>query len=118
MPAALASAGLAILSTWKPEAAQAWVAAYPLKTFTPHTIASRERLNLEIARARAHGHCVLEQQLELNVRGVAVPLRDHLGTCVAALSVSMPIAAETTDMAVARVLPALLETAQGLRNLI
>jgi IclR family transcriptional regulator, pca regulon regulatory protein len=118
VPAALASAGLVILSTRPPEQAAAWITAYPLKTFTPHTIASKERLSLEVARARHHGYCVLEQQLELSVRGVAVPLRDHLGECVAALSVSMPIAAETTDAAVGRVLPTLLETAQGLRNLI
>ena len=44
--------------------------------------------------------------------------RNHLSACVAALGVSMPIAAETTDMDVARVLPTVLETAQGLRNLI
>jgi len=47
-----------------------------------------------------------------------VPLRDHKGQVLAALSVSMPIGHERSDNAVQRVLPVLRETAQSLRQLL
>ena len=59
-----------------------------------------------------------EQQLELNYRGIAVPLRDRHGELVGALSVTMPIGHESSEDAVTRVLSVLNETAQAMRHLI
>ena len=67
---------------------------------------------------RAQEWALSEQQLELNYRGIAVPLRDRNGEAVAALSVTMPMGHESAADAVARVLPVLRETAQAMRNLI
>ena len=72
----------------------------------------------ELARIRQQGWAASEQQLELNYRGVAVPLIDRHGVLVGALNVTMPMGNESTDDAVARVLPALQETARAMRNLI
>jgi IclR family pca regulon transcriptional regulator len=81
-------------------------------------IASKDRLRLELARIRARGWAVSEQQLELNYRGIAVPLMDRRSELVGAVSVSMPMGHEQTDDAVSRVLPVLQETARAMRNLI
>jgi len=86
--------------------------------FTSHTIASMERMKLELARIRAQGWALSEQQLDLNSRGIAVPLRDRHGTLVGALNITMPMGHESSEDAVARVLPVLRETAQAMRNLI
>ena len=59
-----------------------------------------------------------EQQLELNYRGVAVPLRDRHGGLLGALSVTVPMGLESGDDAAARVLSVLSETAQAMRHLI
>jgi IclR family pca regulon transcriptional regulator len=56
--------------------------------------------------------------LELTYRGVAVPLIDRRGDLAGALNVTMPIGHESTEDAVQRVLPVLIETARALRNLI
>ncbi len=68
--------------------------------------------------ARRNGYVVTDQQLELGMRGVAVPLRDGHGNVVAAISVSMPIGQESQNGALHRVLPVLQETASLLRNLV
>jgi IclR family pca regulon transcriptional regulator len=49
---------------------------------------------------------------------VAVPLRDHKGALIAALSVSMPMTQESSEEAAKRVLPLLRETAAAMMNLI
>ena len=98
--------------------AQEWLERATLRTFTSHTITDKARLGAEFARIQQQGWGVSEQQLELNYRGVAVPLRDAKGQLVGALSVTMPMGQETTADAVGRVVNVLRETAQALRNLI
>ena len=67
---------------------------------------------------RSQGWALFEQQLELNDRGVAVPLRDRHGELLGALSVTMPMGQESSEDAAARVLSVLHETAQAMRHLI
>jgi IclR family pca regulon transcriptional regulator len=95
-----------------------WQDTQVLKAYTSHTITSKERLRIELARVRAQGWALSEQQLELGARGIAVPLMDHRGDLVGALSVTTPIGFENSEDAVARVLPVLQETARAMRNLI
>ena len=77
-----------------------------------------DRLRAELARIRQRGWAISEQQLELTYRGVAVPLIDRKGDLVGALNVTMPIGHESSEDAVSRVLPVLMETARALRHLI
>ena len=116
--AQVTAAGLLILSLRPVEWLDAWLASRELKIYTAHTIASKERMRVEMARVRSQGWAMSEQQLELNFRGVAVPLRDRHGTVVGALSVTMPMDHESSDAAATRVLSVLSETAQAMRNLI
>jgi IclR family pca regulon transcriptional regulator len=67
---------------------------------------------------RNQGWALSEQQLDLNSRGIAVPLRDRNGQVQAALSVTMPMSHESADDALARVLGVLTETAQAMRQLV
>lgn len=95
-----------------------WLAAHELKAYTPYTITSKDRLRVELTRVRSRGWAISEQQLELNYRGIAVPLRNRHGEVIGALSVTMPMGRESSEDAVARVLSVLSETAQAMRNLI
>jgi IclR family pca regulon transcriptional regulator len=117
-PAPLSSAGLVLLAFQAPESIDQWLASYPIKLFTPPTYSTVERLREVLGEIRRNGYVVTDQQLELGVRGVAVPLRDRHGAVVAAISVSMPIGQESASAALQRVLPTLQETASLLRNLV
>jgi len=118
VPAQVTAAGMLLLALQGEEAVAQWLAQHELKTFTSHTITNKERMGLEMARIRAQGWALSEQQLDLSYRGVAVPLRDRRGDLAAALSVSMPMQQESSQEAVQRVLPLLRETVQAMRNLI
>ncbi len=116
--AQVTAAGMLIMSMRDAAWLEGWLAEHELKTYTSHTIASKDRLRLELARIRMQGWAVSEQQLELNLRGVAVPLMDRHGDMMGALSVSMPMGNESTEDAVRRVLAVLQETARAMRNLL
>ncbi len=116
--AQVTAAGMMLLALQGEAWLDDWLAGHALKTYTSSTIASKDRLRIELARVRSQGWAVSEQQLELYFRGVAVPLRDRHGDVVGALSVTMPMGHESREDAVSRVLPVLNETAQAMRNMI
>ena len=116
--AQVTASGLLLLALGDAAQVGQWLTTQPLKAYTSHTITSLERLQVELARIRAQGWSLSEQQLELGMRGIAVPLQDHRGDLVGALNVTMPMGQESSDDAVKRVLPVLLETARAMRTLI
>jgi IclR family transcriptional regulator, pca regulon regulatory protein len=119
VPAPLISPGVVLLAYKEDQqAVSTWLDAVELAPFTPHTITSATRLREKIVRARADGYALIEQQLQVGVRGVAVPLRNRSGEVVAALSTNMSIGNESPEAAVKRVLPHLQETALAMLNVL
>jgi DNA-binding IclR family transcriptional regulator len=68
-----------------------------LRAVTDRTITDREALDREIARVRGRGWASVEGELEPGLNGVAAPVLDRAGRCVAALSVSGPAYRLTAD---------------------
>lgn len=118
IPAQISTAGVAILSALPQEALGRWLSDRPLPAYTPFTLSDPQALHEQLTRFRRQGWALLEQQMELNFRGIAVPLLDRNNQVHGAISITMPINQEGTEDAVKRVLPVLQEAARGLRNLI
>jgi IclR family pca regulon transcriptional regulator len=116
--AQVTASGMLLLALSDRDWVNHWLATQELKAYTSYTIASKERLHIELERIRAQGWSISEQQLELGTRGIAVPLIDHRGDLTGALNITMPMGHESSEDAVARVLPVLQETARAMRNLI
>lgn len=57
---------------------------------TPRTITSIQRLMLELDLVRHEGYGVDDEELEVGLKCVAAPIRDHTGNVIAAISVSGP----------------------------
>jgi IclR family pca regulon transcriptional regulator len=74
-------------------------------------------MRIQLARVRAQGWAAFDQLLELNYRGIAVPLRDRHSSVLVAPSVTMPMGHEPTEAAAQRELGVLRETARAMRNL-
>ncbi|GAA3704834.1 IclR family transcriptional regulator C-terminal domain-containing protein [Zhihengliuella alba] len=64
-------------------------AAGRLQALTPRTLTDPDRLRAELARVRRQGWCLVDQELELGLTSVAVPVRSPAGEVVAAVNVSM-----------------------------
>ncbi len=78
-----------------------------LKQFTPHTKVAPRELLAEIASARANGFAVSDEELELGLRSIAVPIVNAQGRVVLAMSVSLQAAHMTAEEMVEKILPEL-----------
>ena len=80
--------------------------------------AGPERLRVEIARVRAQGHALVDQELELGLRTLSVPLRNYRGEVVAAMNLSVHAARMRPDELLDRGLPVLLQAQALLKPLL
>jgi IclR family pca regulon transcriptional regulator len=87
-----------------------------LEPMTDATITARERLERELDRVAADGFALVDQELEVGLRAIAVPIRDTEGAVVAAMNLSIHAATMDPDAMRARLLPALRETAAAVER--
>lgn len=118
VPAFCTSNGRVLVAAMTDELRDAWLARQTLTALTSHTITSPERLRLELLRTRAQGYAMVDQELELGLRTIAVPLRNYRGDVVAALNVSVHASRMRMDQLVEQCLPPLLHAQEQLRTLL
>lgn len=88
-----------------------------LERFTANTITERPAFRREIARVRAQGFALANEEHETGVRTIGVPVIGPMGTAVAALSVPSP-AYRTSLAGAMRFLPPLREAAEKMSVLL
>ncbi len=91
-------------------------AAWPLVALTPKTIVDRQALATEISKVGRDGHAIVDEELEMGLRSIAVPLRDRHGRTVAAINVSAPSARASVDDLRRAVLPTLRRAADRIEG--
>ena len=69
----------------------------PLPQFTDHTVTDPIVLMRELAVVRDRGFAVDNQEYTMGLRCIAVPIHDHRGQTVAAVSTSIPLMRLTTE---------------------
>src|SRR5690606_33467096 len=55
---------------------------------TPKTITDRQEIAARVAKVRRAGYAIVDEELELGLRSIAVPVRSRTGRIVAAINVS------------------------------
>ncbi|QIY71624.1 IclR family transcriptional regulator C-terminal domain-containing protein [Streptomyces sp. RLB1-33] len=81
-----------------------------LLPLTPRTITDPARLKAVLDRVREEGYALVDEELEVGLRSVAVPVRERGGRVVAAVNVAMHSSRRTPEECVAEVLPELRAT--------
>jgi IclR family pca regulon transcriptional regulator len=109
VPAYCTANGRMLLASLPQERIDAFLARAEPEQITEHTIVNKERLALEIARARAQGYALVDQELELGLRTIAVPLKNFRGEVVAAMNISVHAGRVPLEQMVERCLPALIK---------
>jgi IclR family KDG regulon transcriptional repressor len=89
-PAHCTSVGKALLAFQPAEVVQ-HVIEGGLKRYTVNTITDPEALRAELVSIRARGFAIDDEEIEVGLRCVAAPIRDHSGQVVAAISVAAPV---------------------------
>ena len=89
-PVYCTSAGRALLLDWSEADIAAAFERVDFVALGPKTVTSATELAAAIATARASGFVVVDEEFEPDLIGVGVPVRDPLGSIIAALNVSAP----------------------------
>ncbi|GAA5165266.1 IclR family transcriptional regulator C-terminal domain-containing protein [Pseudonocardia eucalypti] len=88
LPGHCSATGRVLLAGMSDEEVAAYLAAGGRERRTTHTVVAPDELTAIVRAARADGYATSDEELELGLRAVAVPVRDARGVTVAAMSVS------------------------------
>lgn len=114
LPAYCTSMGRVLLAGMKPQEVERYLGRAEFERLTPHTATDRGDIARHIETARREGFAMVDQELEVGLRSIAVPIRSKSGRLVAAMNVSGHASRVTLPEMRARFLPALLYAAEGI----
>ena len=114
LPAYCTSLGRVLLSALNEIELKAYFGKADLRRYTERTIVSEDRLCQIFRGIRQSGYAVVEEELEIGLRSIAVPVRGASGTVVAALNIGAQATRVTKAEMELNFLPALLNAASEL----
>ncbi|WP_270936017.1 IclR family transcriptional regulator domain-containing protein [Falsiroseomonas oryzae] len=89
-PAYCTSVGRVLLAGLTPNAAERLLASAKLEARTPKTVTAKAALLGAVDQARVQGWAIVDEELELGLRSLSVPLRGRGGVTVGAINVCGP----------------------------
>ena len=116
LPAYCTAMGRVLLAGLNAEDRDAFLARASIAPRTEKTITDKALLTEAIARAGRDGYAAVDEELEIGLRSIAVPLRDRTGTTVAAINVSTQSARFTVPEMEHEFLPLLKDTAARIED--
>lgn len=118
LPAYCTSMGRVLLSSLTVEDRRVLLERSAITARTPMTLTDIDALLAEIEETAARGHAMIDQEVEVGLRSLAVPLRNARGKTVAALNVGVAASAGSMQELVERYLPALTAVQMELKGLL
>lgn len=118
LPAHCTSLGRVLLAALPEKEALAILLRSDLSPRTPFSITDPEEIIGRIRSASLEGYAVIDQEVEIGLRSIAVPLYSTRGRVVGALNSGVAVVHATSGELVASYLPALLKVQAGLRSVI
>lgn len=118
LPAYCTSMGRVLLASLKPEEALERLTNMERPRLTPKTCTNIEELSAILDRVRRDGYCIVDEELEVGLISISVPIYSNVGVVAAAVNiVTSPSRSAAGEMA-NRFLPSLLNLQKELRPLI
>lgn len=118
LPAFCTSMGRVLLAGLPPDALRAFVKTASLKRMTPKTLTTQSALLKAIETARDQGYALVDEELEIGLRSIAVPVRSESGRIVAAMNTGVHAARLSRSELTGRILPELRGYAHRLGQLL
>lgn len=87
LPAHCTSIGHVLLASLPESALEEYLAHADLRAYTERTVTTRQKLREQLDVVRAADYAVADQLMELQVRSIAVPVRNAAGKVVAGMNV-------------------------------
>ncbi|MBZ9601032.1 IclR family transcriptional regulator [Phyllobacterium chamaecytisi] len=118
LPAYCSSMGRVLLAAMNEGDAKSILENSNRKANTPNTKTTIADLMAELQLIREQGYAVIDQELEIGLCSIAIPVRNMRGTTIAALNVGAQAPRVTVDEMVATYLPVMQSTRDTLAGLL
>ncbi len=118
LPAYCSATGSVLLAALAPGEAAKRVRGMTLKPLTVRTATRVDDVLANVEACRARGYAVSDGELELDVRSLAVPVFNHAGATIAALSIAVRTDRMTLDELRSEYVPVLRRAQGRLRELL
>lgn len=118
LPAYATSMGMVLLSALNIQQLEEYLSRVTIEPLTGFTVTSAEELRTELEQVRRQGYAINDQQLELGLRSIAVPMYSRKGGVVAAMNVGVNASQVPALELRERVLPQLQRAAMELALLL
>ncbi|PRD40850.1 IclR family transcriptional regulator [Phyllobacterium phragmitis] len=118
LPVYCASMGRVLLAALPEMEARAILDASELKAHTKYTKTEPAQLMEELRRVREEGYALIDQELEIGLCSIAVPLADRKGQIVAALNIGAQAARTTLKDMTGRYLPLMREAQSSIAGIL
>ena len=118
LPAYCTSLGRVMLAHLPPAELEQYLARTKLRAMTENTVVNQKRLREILADVRRDGYAINDEELELGLRSIAVPVRGASGQVLAALNVGAQAARVSVKQLEKEFLPVLVRGAQELAILL
>lgn len=109
LPAYCTSMGRVLLAALPATELSAYLQRVEVKQLTPKTTTSKEQLLQIIERTRVSGFALTDEELEMGLRSIAVPVRNRMNRVVAAMNIGVHASRVPAEEMIARFLPVLQE---------
>lgn len=110
-PAYAVSTGRVLLSSLDDAALRDYLQDVTFERITPNTVTSKAKLKTALDEARADGYALVDQELEVGLRSLSVPISSRRGDVIGALNLCCPTARITLEQMRGSLLQDLRETA-------
>lgn len=118
LPAYCTSMGRVLLAALPEAQARSVLDSTPLTARTPRTLTDPDQIMACLAEVRAQGFALNDQEIELGLRSIAVPLYNTHGKVVAAANIGVAAVQSEADELRDRFLAPLLELQNALRQML
>jgi IclR family pca regulon transcriptional regulator len=112
LPAIATAIGRVLLAELGADEIRQRLAATSIEQYTPLTRTQRADLEILLRQVHQAGYAMVDQELEIGLRSLGVPVRNRSGVAVAGLSISLLEAQLTTERIIERYLVPLQDAAE------
>lgn len=96
-PAHCVSTGRVLVAALPEDEQLGYLKRATLTKLTPHTVTSKVKLRSLIEETQVKGWSIVDQEREIGLRSISVPIRDRAGEVIAALNVACPSSRVTPE---------------------
>lgn len=117
IPVNTVSMGRVLLAELDKEAVDEFFVRNPPVSLTPYTVTNVNEIKESLTKVRAQGYAIVDQELDIGLLALAVPIRNNQGTAIAAIGVSTQTDRQSLDDFIKNSLPILQDGAKRITHI-